>query len=75
MTLLHIAHKVIELDTIGDMYVHGVTAEWFVDQFMELVRLDPTAAQWDEHKIYCAMCSLYLLDPQGLVWVSPFDPA
>jgi hypothetical protein len=74
MTLLNIANKVIGCDTIGGAPVYGVTAQWFVDQFMELVRLDPTAAQLDEHKIYCAMCSLYLLDPQDLVWVSPFDP-
>jgi hypothetical protein len=74
MTLLNIANKVIGCDTIGGAPVYGVTAQWFVDQFMELVRLDPTAAQLDDHKIYCAMCSLYLLDPQDLVWVSPFDP-
>jgi hypothetical protein len=75
MTLLNIANKVIGCDTIGGAPVYGVTAQWFVDQFMEVIKLDPTASQWDEHKIYCAMCSLYLLDPQDLVWVSPFDPA
>jgi hypothetical protein len=67
MTLLQIANKVIGHDTIGGMYVHGVTADWFVNQFQEVIKLDPTASQWDEHKIYCAMCSLYLLDPEDLV--------
>jgi hypothetical protein len=51
MTLLNIANKVIGCDTIGGVPVYGVTAQWFVDQFMELVRLDPTAAQLDDHKI------------------------
>ena len=67
MTFLDIANKVVVCDTIGDAPVYGVDAKWFVDQFQELIKLDATAAQWDEHKIYCAMCSLYLLDPEDLV--------
>lgn len=67
MTLLDIAHKVVGLESIGDMYVHGVTADWFVDRFQKVIKLNPAASQWDEHKIYCAMCSLYLLDPEDLV--------
>lgn len=66
MTLLEIANKVLGEDEIGSMPVHGVDAQWFVDQFQELVVLQPQAAQWDEHKIYCAMCHLYLLDPCDL---------
>ena len=66
VTLLDIANKVIGKDEIGSMPVHGVDAQWFVDQFQELVAIKPQAAQWDEHKIYCAMCHLYVLDPCDL---------
>jgi hypothetical protein len=37
MTLLNIANKVIGCDTIGGAPVYGVTAQWFVDQFMEVI--------------------------------------
>jgi hypothetical protein len=67
MTLSQIANRVVGLDTIGEVPVCGVNAEWFVDQFQELVKIHPAAVQWDEHKIYCAMCSLYLLDPEDLI--------
>lgn len=67
MTFLDIAHKVVGNSTIGGMPVCGVTAQWFVDQFQEVIDLDSTAAQWDKHKIYDAMCHLYLLDPEDLV--------
>ena len=66
MTLIDIANTVLGEDEIGSMPVYGVDAQWFVDQFQELIRLQPQAAQWDEHKIYCAMCHLYLLDPCDL---------
>ena len=67
MTLLDIANKVIGCDTIGGAAVYGVNAQWFVNQFQEVIKLDSDAAHWDEHKIYCAMCSLYLLDPEDLI--------
>lgn len=67
MTLLDIANKVIAEDDIGSVPVCGVDAQWFVDQFQEVVRLQPKAAAWDEHKIYCTMCLLYLVDPQDFV--------
>ena len=67
MTLLQIANKVISNDEIGSVPVYGADAQWFVDQFQELVDLCPKAATWDEHKIYVAMCHLYVLDPQDLV--------
>ena len=67
MDLLNIANIVLGEDEIGSMPVHGVDAQWFVDQFQEVIKLKPEAAAWDEHKIYVTMCHLYLLDPQDIV--------
>ncbi len=67
MTLLDIAHQVLGKDEIGSIPVCGVTAQWFVDQFQEVIQLRPEAATWDEHKIYVTMCHLYVLDPEDVV--------
>jgi hypothetical protein len=67
MTLLDIANKVIANDEIGSVPVYGADAQWFVDQFQEVIRLHPGAEAWDEHKVYTAMCFLYLMDPEDFV--------
>ena len=67
MKLLNIAHKVLGEDEIGSVPVYGVNAEWFVNQFQEVIKLKPEAEAWDEHKIYVTMCHLYLLDPEDIV--------
>lgn len=67
MTLIDIANKVIAEDNIGSVPVYGVDAQWFVDQFQEVIKLQPKAATWNENKIYSAMCLLYLVDPEDIV--------
>jgi len=67
MTLIDIANKVIANDEIGSVPVYGADAQWFVDQFQEVIKLHPEAQNWDEHKIYSAMCFLYLIDPEDFV--------
>lgn len=67
MNLLDIANNVLGEDEVGSVPVYGVNAQWFVDQFQEVIKLKPEAAAWDEHKIYTAMCQLYLLDPEDIV--------
>ena len=67
MTLIDIANKVIANDEIGSVPVYGANAQWFVDQFQEVIKLHPEAQEWDEHKIYSAMCFLYLIDPEDFV--------
>jgi len=67
MTLIDIANKVMANDEIGSVPVYGADAQWFVDQFQEVIKLHPEAQEWDEHKIYSAMCFLYLIDPEDFV--------
>ena len=67
MTLIEIANKVMANDEIGSVPVYGADAQWFVDQFQEVIKLHPEAQEWDEHKIYSAMCFLYLIDPEDFV--------
>ena len=67
MTLLEIANKVMANDELGSVPVYGADAQWFVTQFQEVIRLHPEAEAWDEHKIYTAMCFLYLMDPEDFV--------
>ena len=67
MTLIDIANKVMANDEIGSVPVYGADAQWFVDQFQEVIKLHPEAQDWDEHKIYSAMCFLYLIDPEDFV--------
>ena len=67
MTLLEIANKVMANDELGSVPVYGADAQWFVTQFQEVIRLYPEAEAWDEHKIYTAMCFLYLMDPEDFV--------
>jgi len=67
MTLIDIANKVMANDEIGSVPVYGADAQWFVDQFQEVIKLHPEAQHWDEHKIYSAMCFLYLIDPEDFV--------
>ena len=66
-TLLEIANKVVGNDEIGSVAVYGVDAQWFIDQFQEVIKLCPKAKTWNEHKVYETMCSLYLLEPELLV--------
>jgi hypothetical protein len=67
MSLLEIANKVIANDEIGSVPVYGADAQWFVNQFQEVISLHPEAKAWDEDKIYTAMCFLYLMDPEDFV--------
>lgn len=73
MTLLEIANKIMAEDEIHNLApigftpIYEVNAQWFVDRFQEVVRLQPKAATWDDDKIYCAMCLLYLVDPRDFV--------
>jgi hypothetical protein len=67
MTLLQIANKVMSNDEIGSVPVYGADAQWFVNQFQEVIKLHPEAETWDEHKIYTAMCFLYLMDPEDFI--------
>jgi hypothetical protein len=67
MTLLQIANKVMSNDEIGSVPVYGADAQWFVNQFQEVIKLHPEAEAWDEHKIYTTMCFLYLMDPEDFI--------
>ena len=54
-------------DEIGSVPVYGADAQWFVNQFQEVIKLHPEAEAWDEHKIYTTMCFLYLMDPEDFI--------
>ena len=67
MTLLQIANKVMSNDEIGSVPVYGADAQWFVNQFQEVIKLHPEAEAWDKHKIYTTMCFLYPMDPEDFI--------
>ena len=48
MSLLEIANKVIANDEIGSVPVYAADAQWFVNQFQEVISLHPEAKAWDE---------------------------
>jgi len=69
------ANNVYARDSIGGAPIYGVLPQWFIEQFEEFVALKPEAATWQQSQVENAMASLWVLDPEDLLWMYSCDLA
>ena len=65
--LLQAANNVYARDSIGGAPIYGILPGWFVEQFLDFVKLKPQAATWSQAEVENTMAALWVLDPEDLI--------
>ena len=61
------ANNVYARDSIGGAPIYGIQPGWFVEQFLDFVKICPPAATWSQAKVENTMAALWVLDPEDLI--------
>ena len=61
------ADNVYARDSIGGAPIYGILPGWFVEQFLDFVKICPQAATWPQAKVENTMAALWVLDPEDLI--------
>ena len=61
------ANNVYARDSIGGAPICGILPGWFVEQFLDFVKLKPEAATWPQAEVESTMAALWVLDPEDLI--------
>ena len=65
--LLQAANNVYARDSIGGAPIYGILPGWFIEQFLDFVKLKPQAATWSQAEVENTMAALWVLDPEDLI--------
>ena len=61
------ANNVYARDHIGGAPIYGIQPGWFVEQFLDFVKICPPTATWSQAKVENTMAALWVLDPEDLI--------